>query len=56
MLFIECLKLGKERTDENMKLIAFDMAKNYLISFTPYKKSQVALVSRDKPSNRNIIF
>ncbi len=39
------------RTEENMKLTAFTIAKNYLVSFTPYKKSQVAFVSREKESN-----
>ncbi len=41
------------RTEENMKLTAFTIAKNYLLSFTPYKKSNVALANREKESNSN---
>jgi hypothetical protein len=44
------------RSEENMKLTAFTIAKNYLLSFTPYKKSNVALASREKESNSNNII
>ena len=41
------------RTEENMKLVAFELARNYLESFTNYKKSQVALVLHDEANNEN---
>ena len=37
-----------DRSDKNMKEIAFEVARQYLLSFTPYKKSQIALVLHDK--------
>jgi hypothetical protein len=39
------------RSEESMKEVAFEIARQYLISFTPYKKSQIALVVHDKGTN-----
>jgi hypothetical protein len=44
------------RSEENMKEVAFEIAREYLISFTPYKKSQIALVVHDKGTNRKIKY
>ena len=47
-------KQREDRSEENIKYTAFAIAKNYLFSFTPYKKSQVALATREKESNGNL--
>jgi hypothetical protein len=44
------------RSEESMKEVAFEIARQYLISFTPYKKSQIALVVHDRGTNSKIFF
>ena len=44
-------KSVEQRTKQNMKMVSFEMAKNYLMSFTASKKSQVALVEHEDSNN-----
>jgi hypothetical protein len=46
----QCLKIkiNKNRTKENMKNIAFEMAKNYQQTFSTFKNSQVNLKQHEE--------
>lgn len=42
-----------KRNEKAMKIIAFDLAKNYLLSFTSNKNNKISLVSHDKADKSN---
>ena len=52
-----CVRLREgliDKDEERIKGIAFEIAKQYKKSFTPYKKNQISLGSRDKGTKGKI--